>query len=325
VASQAGRRFGTPVQLLVLGSVPAVLVASGTVGYHALEGWSWFDALYTSVITLTSMGHDGALALSTAGRAFTMVLAVGGIFTIAAVAAEILGIIITGELHELWERWRMSRRIGALEHHVIVCGHGRVGQQVCAELRDGGVPFVVVDRREAALAQARDLGLLAVLGDATVEETLRGAGIGRARALVATAGANPDNILITMTARALSPTLPIAACAEDEVAIPKLLRAGATRIVSLGAVVGGRLVQAVLRPTVLDPLDVATADLQMQERRVDPGSPLDGKKLGSSGLRSRPGLMVVAIRHPDGRLAFDPDDDAPVAAGDTLITLTVAR
>jgi voltage-gated potassium channel len=311
----------------VFGSVPVLLIASGTIGYHAIEHWPWFNALYATVITLTSIGYEGTHALSTAGRIYTMVLAAGGIFTVAVAATEILGMIITGEFRDYRQRRRMRKRIEGLEQHVIVCGHGRVGQNVCTALRESGVPHVVIDRREDALAEARDQGALAVLGDATADATLRAAGIEHARALITTAGADPDNVLITMTARLLSPALPIVARAQEETTVPKLLRAGATRTISPQAVVGGRLAQAVLRPAVLDLFEVATSrrypELELEEQLVQPGGPLDGKTVGSSALRSQAGLMVVAIKHPDGGVAFNPANDAPVAAGDTLITVTV--
>jgi voltage-gated potassium channel len=219
----------------------------------------------------------------------------------------------------------MGRRIEALERHVIVCGFGRVGRHVCADLLGCGVPFVVIDRLDAALAAAREAGAHPLRGDATADATLRQAGIERARALIAVAGTDPDNVLITMTARLLRPTLPIVARAEEEATVPKLLRAGATRTVSPHAIVGGRVAQAVLRPAVLDFIEAATGkespDLEMEEQLVQPGSPLDGKTVGDSGLRSRPGLILVAIKRRDGQLAFNPGDDTRVTSGDTLITL----
>jgi voltage-gated potassium channel len=154
---------------------------------------------------------------------------------------------------------------------------------------------------------------------------LRTAGIDRARALIAVAGSDAENVLITMTARLLRPDLPIVACVEEEVAAPKLLRAGATRLVSPHALAGGRLAEAVLRPAVLDLIASETGerrpDLKVQEELVQPGSPLDGRTVGTSGLRSWKGLIVLAIKRRDGRLVFNPDDDAPVAAGDTVITV----
>ena len=315
------------MRLLAFASVPLLLIVGGTVGFRVIEKWSWFDSLYASVITLTSIGYGGVHALSTAGRVFTMALALGGIFTVAVAATEILSTIVTGELRTFWGNRRMRKRIEALEQHVIVCGYGRVGQQVCADLAGSGVRYVVIDKQDAPLAVARDGGALAVLGDATYDATLRQAGIERARALMAIAGTDADNVLITMTAHLLYRTLPIVARAEDDGAVPKLLSAGAARTVSPQTIVAGRMAQAVLRPAVLDFIELATTkehpDLQMEEQVVSPGSPLEGKTVGASGLHSLEGLILVAIKRRDGHVAFNPGDDAPVAAGDTLITLTV--
>jgi voltage-gated potassium channel len=235
------------LRLLAFGSVPVLLIGIGAVGFRAIEGWSWFDAFYVTVITLTSIGYGEKLTLSTGGRVFTMALALVGIFSVAVAATEILSSIITGELRELWGNRRMEKRLAALERHVIVCGYGRVGRHICAELRAGGVPVVVIDRRDDALAAARDAGAHPVLGDATADVTLRRAGIERAMALIAVAGTDPDNVLITMTARLLHPTLPIVARAEEEAMVPKLLRAGATRTVSPHAIVAAQIAQAVLK------------------------------------------------------------------------------
>jgi voltage-gated potassium channel len=325
VAIPPPRKLPPPLRLLVFASVPAVLIGVGTVGYRYLEGWSWFYSFYVAVITLTSIGYGGMNTLSSGGRLFTMALALGGIFTVAIAATELLSTIITGELREFWGKWRMRKRIEALQQHVIVCGYGHIGQHVCAELLAAGAAVVVIDRLETALSAAGEAGAHPVLGDATADATLGRAGIGRARALVAVAGADSDNVLITMTARLLCRALPIVSRAEDEATVQKLVRAGASRTVSPHAIAGGLMAQAVLRPAVLDFVEDAAwkrhADLQMEEQVVVPGSPLDGGTVGTSGLRSRSGLILVAIKRQDGHLAFNPDDDAPVAAGDTLITL----
>jgi voltage-gated potassium channel len=297
-------------------SLPPALVGVGTVGYHLTERWSWFDSLYVAVITLTSLGSADKEAFSTAGRVLTIGLALGGVSTIAVAATELLGMIVTGELHEYLRKWRMGKRIDALEAHVIVCGYGAVGQHVCSDLVEAGVPVVVIDRRPGVLEAARGAGAQILLGDATADATLKGAGIDRARALVAVAGADADNVLITVTARLLRPLMTIVASVEDEATIPKLVRAGATRTASPSAIAGGRMAQAVLRPSTLD------EELEMEEELVDAGSALDGKTVRTSGLRDRRGHILVAIKRRDGRLAFDPDDDAPVDAGDTLITLS---
>lgn len=313
---------------MAFASAPAALIACGTIGYRLLERWSWFDSFYVAVITLTSIGYGDKHAFSVPGRVLTLVLAVGGIGTFAIAATELLGTILTGEMHDFLGLRRMRKRIDGLAQHVIVCGYGHVGESVCTQLLRAGIPVVVIDRRDSVfttLLAARDVGAYIEVGDAAVDATVLRAGIRRARALIAVAGSDADNVLITMTARSLCPDLTIVARVEDAAAVPNLVRAGATRTVSLRAIAGRRMAQAVLRPAVLDLIeDVAGqehADLRMEEQLVRPGSLFDGKTVGTSGLRSWRGLMLVAIKHRDGRMIFDPDDDAPIAAGDTLITL----
>jgi voltage-gated potassium channel len=307
------RRLPIPARLLLFASVPLALIGIGTVGYRLTERWSWFDSFYVTVITVSSIGYGDKHAFSIPGRVLTIVLALGGISTVAIAATELLSTLITGELPEFMGRRRMEKRIDALRDHVIVCGYGHVGQHVCADLLGRGVPVVVIDRRQTAGAAARQAGAHFLLGDASADDILAHAGITRARALIAVAGRDADNVLITMTARLLCPQLAIVSRVEEDAAARKLLRAGANRTASPDAVAGGRIAEAVLHPAVLD------AALQMDEEVVGPGSPFDGKTVGASGLRSRRGSILVAIRSRDGRLAFNPGDDTPVAAGDILI------
>ena len=325
MAIRPPRKLPPPLRLLFFGSVPAVLIGVGTVGYRYLEGWSWFYSFYVAVITLTSIGHGETTYLSTAGHLFTMALALGGIFTVAVAATELLSTIITGELRDFLGKWRMRKRIEALQQHVIVCGYGHVGQHVCTDLLAAGAPVVVIDRVEATLAVAGEAGAHPVLGDASADATLTLAGIGRARALIAVAGADADNVLITMTARLL-------------LSRPADRLAGGRRVHREQAGPRGR------QPDRLAPRagrrahgsgGAAPSRARLHRGRgLEGGTPTCRWKSNSSfrAVRStadrrdqRPsfalGLILVAIKRPDGHLAFNPDDDAPVAAGDTLITL----
>jgi voltage-gated potassium channel len=312
--------------VLAFCSVPLALIAGGTVGYHWIEGWSWFYAFYVTVITLTSIGYGEAQPLSDIGRVFTMILAIGGISTFALAATQLLSLLVTGALRDSRNERRMKKRIDALERQVIVCGYGDVGRHVCADLLAAGVPVVVVERRDDLLAAATAVGAHVLSGDATTDAALEGAGIARARALVAAAGTDGENVLITMTARLLRSDFTIVARVEEEATAAKLTRAGATLTVSPYAIAGGRMARAILRPAVSELIEGAgengNPDLRLEEKLVDPGGPLDGRTVGTSGLRrSGTGLILVAIKHRDGRLAFDPEDDAPVVAGDIVITV----
>jgi voltage-gated potassium channel len=251
------RKLSPPRRLLALGCVPVGLLLFGMVGYSLTEQLPWFDALYTATATLTSIGSDRA-GMSTGARAFTLLLALGGIYAVAFAATEVLRIVITGELRAYLEKQRMEKRIRQLRGHVIVCGYGRVGRFACAELRAADIPCVVIDRLEAPLIAAREAGAHPVWGDAASDLTLRRAGIDHARALIAAAETDSQNLLITISARLLHPTLPIVARVSDDASVPKALRAGATHTVSPYAIGGRRMAEAALRSGTVDVVELAT-------------------------------------------------------------------
>jgi voltage-gated potassium channel len=311
---------------LFLVLAPLALVAVGTVGYSLLEPkYSPFDALYMTVITLTTVGYEEVYPLGTAGRVFTIFLLLGGVFTFFYTASEIIRVVVSGEVRGYFGRRRMERSLAGLRDHLIICGYGRMGRVVCREFSRRGVPFVVVDRRPELL---QDFDLphgLALAGDATDDAVLQKAGVARARALVAVTPSDADNLFITLSARLLSERLFIVARAEDEPAEHKLKRAGANRVVSPYASGGFRVAQAVLRPTVVDFIELATGaehlDLQIEEVQIQPGSPLAGSALQASRLRLDLGVIIVAIKRPQGHMVFNPPGDAVMEAGDTLIAL----
>ena len=321
--SDRGLSLKRRVQLLA--TIPLALIAIGTGGYHIIEGWPLFDALYMAVTTLTTIGYGEVHPLDTAGRAFTIALALGGIFTLFFATAEFLRAVISGELASHLGRHRMEKKIAGLAGHIIVCGYGRVGRQVCEEFSRAGAPFVIIDRSPERLA---DFALGAghpLVGDATEDSVLRQAGIERARALVVVVASDADNVFITMSARLLAERVPIVARAEETATVAKLLRAGASRVVSPHVIGGGRVAQAVLRPAVLDFIEVATRsehlDMQIEELPVAPGSGLDGRSIAASGVRGDIGLILVAVKQAGGHMVFNPPDSAGLAAGDTLIVL----
>jgi voltage-gated potassium channel len=307
------------------GLAPLALLAVGTLGYRVIEGWAWFDALYMTVITLTTVGYGETHPLDVAGRAFTIALALGGIFTLFFTTAEVLRAVISGEIQDAFGRRRMEKKMASLQGHVIVCGYGRVGRQVCQDFSEAQVPFVAVDREGARLGDFDVAGGHPLVGDATLDEVLRLAGIDRARALVTVVTSDAENVFITMSARLLHPTIPIVARAEEASAVGKLQRAGATRVVSPHVIGGGRVVQAVLRPAVLDFIEVATRsehlELQIEELPLRAGAAVDGATLAASGLRDRLGLIVVAIKQRSGHMIFNPPDSTSLGQGDIIIAL----
>ncbi len=306
-------------------AVPVLLLATGTLGYAWLEGWPVFDALYMAVITVTTVGFQEVHPLSNPGRAFTMLLALGGVFTLFYAATAVIRVLVNRELHGDFRRQRMERRLAALRDHTIVCGYGRMGLHICHEFDALGLPYVLVERDAALLETFHGTHGIALAGDATTDDTLRRAGVERARALVTVASSDAANLYIVMSARFLNEKLHIVARAEEDDAQKKLERAGANRVVSPYMIGGQRVAQAVLRPNVIDFLELATkrdhTQLQIEEVEVLPGSRLDGVVLKDSGVRRELGLIIVSIRPAVGEMRFNPSPETVIARGDTLIAL----
>ena len=314
-----------PHRLLFVAVLPALLVVGGMFGFRVIEGWPWFDALYMAVITLTTIGFAELHPLSRAGRSFTMALALGGVFAVFYSTAEVLRAYATGELKRLWEKRLVEKQLNGLDGHVIICGYGRVGRLVAQEFTHAKVPFVVVDRDAAELADLQRSHGVALVGDATNDEVLKRAGIARAKALVAALASDADNLFITMSSRLLNDKLPIVARADEESAARKLERAGATRVVSPYHLGGMRVAQAVLRPTVLDFIEVATRrghlELQIEELALTAQSPWVGIRVAETQLHDEFGIIIVAIKRGDGETLYNPRRDVLLTADDTLVML----
>ena len=316
---------GVPRRLVIAALLPLLLLAVGTMGYRVVEGWSFHDSLYMTVITLTTIGYREVHELSRAGEIFTMVLALGGIFTLFYATTSVIAGLVSGEILDSLGSRRMQRDLAALKDHVIVCGFGRMGRLACQEFASQESQFVVIDRDADVLAGFQLPRGVPLCGDATSDETLERAGIKRAKALISAVSSDADNLYITMGARLLNERLFIVSRAEDERSEQKLLRGGATRVVSPYAIGAARLAQAVLRPAVVDFLELATRsehlELNIEETKVSATSSLAGSTLETSGIRHEYGLIIVAIKKPSGHMLFNPPGDAILEAGDVLIML----
>jgi voltage-gated potassium channel len=300
--------------------VVVVIVLVGTVGYLLLEGWAVEDALYMTVITLTTVGFREVHPLDQAGEVWTMVLAisaVGIIFgTIGLVAEAIVADAASGKR----EAKRMQSAVAQVHDHFLVCGYGRVGSTVARELVHGGQRVVVVDVRGESLQTARSDGHLVVAGDATDDETLRRAGVERARGLVTSIDSDALNVYVTLSSRALNPALFIVARANAEGSEAKLLQAGADRVVSPYSMAGRRIAELAIRPRVADFIDAALSHGQLafslEEVEVAAGGPLEGMTVGA--LRGD-GIFLLAIVRDPNEYVPNPPDDRTVHAGESLI------
>lgn len=311
--------------LKIFGLALLVLTAAGTVGFHFIEGWSWFDSLYMVIITLSTIGYQEVHPLSHAGREFNMVLITSGVALVFLMIGALTQALLEFELVRVFGKRRMEREVANLREHYIICGAGRVGTSVARELARKPCPFVIVESEEKSLT-GLDPKWLVLVGDAASEITLRTAGIDRAVGLVAATTTDATNIYIVLTARGLNPRLKIIARASEERAEKHLKTAGADTVISPYAAAGHRIAQSFLRPHLLDFLDIASdrsGNLQMliEEVRIAPQSALAGTTVGSSGIHHNFGIMILAIRRADGSTRFNPEAHEPIQAGDCLIAM----
>ena len=323
------RRFERRVNLrqrvtVAIAGVAGVTVV-GTFGFWLLESLSLGEALYMTVMTLSTVGaYDRGL--DPAGQLFAVLLIMAGMTTVTFAFFAINTWMLEGTLLEVMGERRLGRDLQNLHNHIILCGAGRIGALVAEDLRVAGVPFVVVDNDSERADEMRERGVLVVEGNAGDEDTLERAGIARADTLITVVRSDADNLYITITARSLNPDLTIVCRAEEESTVRKLKRVGADRVVApyhLGAL---RIANAVLRPAVTDVIEMTAPGghalgLQLGEVRVTDGSRLVGQTLKEAHLRQDLGIMVVAVQRPGGETEINPPADCTIEAGAMLVVI----
>ncbi len=302
------------------------LILLGTVGFVLIEHYPWFDALYMTVITLTTVGYYEVRALSTAGRVFNIVLLLVGVNAILFGVGMMTSTIIELQLDHYFARKRRQRMIDSLQNHFIICGFGRVGRGAALELQRSNLPFVVVDNDEDRVERVLKAGMLGVLADCTRDETLRGVRIDRARGLIAALATDADNLFLTLSAKTLNPAMNVSTRANEDEADAKLRRAGADAVFSPYGFTGSRLAQSIIRPHVTQFLDYATidgsVDVGIEQLCVEEGSAFARRSARDlKGLRKEYGISVLAIRRRSGEMEFNPDGDSQIDTGDFLIVM----
>lgn len=301
----------------------AAIIVAGTGGYMVVEGWSFLDALYMTVITITTVGYAEIHSLSAGGRIFGIFLIIGGVGGALYAVTGIIGYILEGHFGTTLGRRRMKNRIAKLRGHFILCGFGRVGGEIARTFKEEGVPFVVIDNRPDCIARAEQAGYLCLLGDATSDEMLREAGIERARGLVSAIGDDVANTYITLSARGLCPDLFIEARASSEETETKLKRAGADRVVSANSIGARRMAMLALRPAVVDFIDTVIygrgRELEMENVAIGSNSPLVDQTI--EAIRNQTKAAILAIGKKGGKPLANPPSDRVIEVGDRLIII----
>ncbi|HSL11594.1 MAG TPA: potassium channel protein [Actinomycetota bacterium] len=307
-----------PRRLAWVGAALAGLVVYGVIGYWRFEGWSFLDALYMTVTTLTTVGFREVRELDTSGRIFTLSLLVMGVAVLLTAISFTAAILAEAEIGGRSRRRRMERRIAAMHDHYIVCAYGRVGRAAVRELETAGVPFVVLDPNEELEERMHEDGVAYLIDDPSLEPALREAGVERARALLCAVDSDATNVYITLTARQMNPDLFIVARASEPGSTERLERAGADRVVSPYVSSGRHMVRMARDPAIVDVFDSGSSarrSVPVTERVVDEASDLRGRKVTDVGA------PVLAIRRADGQTVRNPEATTTLEVGDVVLLL----
>ena len=314
-----------PNRLIWAAAAIALALSSGTIGFVVIDGYPVFDAFYMSLITIFTVGYNEIHPLSHAGRVFNSFLIFFGALTLLLAAGAMTQTIIELELNQFFGKRRIKNMVESLNGHFIICGYGRVGRGAAEELKNAGVPFVIIDSDDERVERAMHNGMLAVLADCTRDEALRDVGIDRAKGLIATLGSDADNLFLILSARTLNPSLYLSARVGEDEAASKMKRAGADQVFAPYSSTGARMAQALLRPHVSQFLDSTTRNMGLnvgiEQVEVLAGSEVDGKTLEEVRLRRELGVIVLAIKRSEGKMEFNPAAEARLSGGDFLIVM----
>lgn len=302
-----------------------VVITVGTVGYALVERMSLFDAFYMTVITISTVGFSEIKPLSIAGRVVTVVIIITGISLGTYTLGQLVKIFIEGELRKLLGRRKLQRNISRLKDHWIICGFGRIGKIISSELESDNISFVVIEQNPDKNDELEQQGYLYINSDATDEDALLNAGIMNARGIVTAVRSDANNVFITLTAKALCPDIFVLCRASDQKNEGKLLRAGATRVVSPYLIGGRRMAQVLKWPTVVDFIDSTMMNSQLglalEEAVIGPGCELENQTLLSSNIRRDFGVIIVAIKKTTNEMIFNPMPSEKLEAGDVIVVI----
>src|SRR6266478_55727 len=303
--TRPGRGFRIRYAVLAL----AAAIVFGTIGFHLVEGWAFADSLYATVQTLTTVGYGDVTPRSGGGRLFAIAVMLIGAGGVALAVSTIVQSVVKWELVSTFGQRRLTKKMSKLRDHYIICGSGRVGSHLIRDLLSANESFVVIENDQQRAAEFSQRGVDVLVSDATLEESLRNVGVEHARGLAACLPNDADNVYVVLTARDLNPNLRIVARAAEEQAEAKLIRAGANHVVAPTIIGGHRMAVALTKPAISEFMDSITAnelEIAFEELKVVEASPLVGRKLSETNIRSELDIVIVSIRRSDGHIVFNP-------------------
>jgi voltage-gated potassium channel len=314
----------TLIQLRFALIMPVLVIGGGTAGYMIIEGWGFLDALYMTVLTISTVGYGEVHPLSVTGKFLSILIILLGVGSVGFAVGTAGRLMLENRIRAVLGR-RFMKSIQKLRNHYIICGFGRMGRIICEELTEKGIPLVVLENDDEVLEEIERLGYPYMKADATSDEELMASGIEKAAGLVSVVTDDAQNVFIVLTARGLNPKLNIVARSAAEESIKKLVRAGANKVISPYFLGGHRIAQAIMRPTVLDFLENIIQnkemDLVLDEIHIAPRSKLVGTTLATSGLRKEFNIIILAIKSATGSMSFNPSFNTEIKSGDTLVIL----
>lgn len=303
----------------------AMVLLIGTIGYMVIEEWQLLDALYMTVITITTVGYGEIRQVSEPGRIFTIFIIFAGMGILGYTFGMVAQAMVEFQVRSILGRRKLGLKIKSLKDHYIMCGYGRIGRIIAQELNSNKIPVIVIDQNPDSKEALENQDIPYIIDDATSEDVLIEAGIERAKGLIAVVESDADNLFITMTARGLNSDLYILARADEEQTQKKLLRGGADRVVLPYLIGGHKMAQTIVKPAVTDFLELTVHNkdikLKLEELLVGKGSRLNGVTLVDSGIRQETNIIILAIRKKDGEMSFNPSSQTRIESGDTLISL----
>jgi voltage-gated potassium channel len=311
------------LKLALLGLL--LIIVIGATGYHWIEGWDAAEALYATIVTISTVGYGDFYPQTAAGRFFTIILIIFGVGTMFYTVVLLAETVVETRLRALTGRKKLEKMISKMKNHYIICGCGRIGHLICQELKADKTDFVVIDNNPEVIQEIEEEGFIYCRGDAKQDKILINAGIKRAKGIVCVLPTDAENLYVILTAKELNHDIFILSRSEEEESEHRLLRAGADRVMSPYTLGGMRMAMAILRPAMMDFIEITTRrqslELRMEEVPVCDGSSVIGKSLEESEIRHRYGLIIVAVKKDSGKMIFNPLASYIIEKGDKLIAM----
>ncbi len=306
--------------MIIIG-LPLIMVIFGTGGYMIIEGWSLLDALYMTTITMSTIGYGEINTLSSAGRIFTIGLIVIGVIVASYALTATIELLTSQEFVGQIRNRRRRRALEKISNHCIICGFGRMGRSLAAELQAHGTAVVVIDPKVETIELSQQRGIPAIQGGAADERILLEAGIEKANSLVAATGSDAENVFIILTAKSIRPDLKIITRCHTETSVPKLEKAGADTVISPYAIAGRRIAHVLTHPNVTDFLDgvleFGDHKMRLEEFIIGQNSPLAGLSLREAKLK----VAVLAVNHPEQIVFAHPNAKTRLLPGAAIIVM----